>query len=73
MTDERPQRINIGFTGGQSVSARVKEAELTRLRQALAEPQWHDLKAEGGTITLDLTKVVFVQLADEEHRVGFGS
>lgn len=73
MIDERPQRISIGFEGGQSLSARVKSAELVRLRQALGTIGWHELKGDDGTVALDLAKVVFVQVDDEEHRVGFGT
>ena len=73
MSDEKPQRISIGFIGGQSVGARVKPDELARLRAALAAGGWHDLRAEDGTVALDLSNVVFVQLTDEDHRVGFGS
>jgi hypothetical protein len=73
MTEERPQRISVGFVGGQALSARVKVAELARLRQALGTVGWHELKAEDGAVALDLAKVVFVQVDDEEHRVGFGT
>jgi hypothetical protein len=73
MTDEKPQRISIGFVGGQALAARVKIEELAKLRQALGSPGWHDLKAEAGTVAVDLEKIVFVQVDDEEHRVGFGT
>jgi hypothetical protein len=73
MTDDRPQRISIGFSGGQALSARVKPDELVRLRQALGTVGWHELGADDGTVALDLGKVVFVQVDDEEHRVGFGT
>ncbi|MEA2197673.1 MAG: hypothetical protein QOJ25_1724 [Solirubrobacteraceae bacterium] len=75
MTDDRPQRISIGFIGGQSLSARVKPDDLTRLRQALGTDtaDWLELKAEDGTVALDLAKVVFVQVDDDDHRVGFGT
>jgi hypothetical protein len=73
MTDDRPQRISIGFSGGQSLSARVKPDELVRLRKALGTVGWHELKGEDGAVALDLANVVFVQVDDEEHRVGFGT
>jgi len=73
MTDEKPQRISIGFLGGQALSARVKTEELTLLRQALGSVGWHELKGADGTVALDLDKVVFVQVDDDEHRVGFGT
>ena len=71
--DDKPQKINIGFDGGQILSARVKPAELTKLRAALDGQGWHDLTAEDGTIALDLAKVVYVLVDHEEHRVGFGT
>lgn len=70
---ERPQRISIGFLGGQTLAARVQGAELTRLRNALGSEGWHDLTAEDGTIALDLAKVVYVLVDHEGHRVGFGT
>ncbi len=73
MTDEKPQRISIGFIGGQALAVRVKLEELAKLRQALGSVGWHELKAEAGTVALDLGKVVFVQVDDEDHRVGFGT
>jgi hypothetical protein len=71
--DDKPQKINIGFDGGQVLSARVKPGELARLRQALDAAQgWHDLTSEDGTVALSLGSVVYVIVAHEEHRVGFG-
>lgn len=72
MADEKPQKINIGFDGGQVLSARVKPAELAQLRAALGSTGWHELPSEDGTIALALGSVVYVIVADEEHRVGFG-
>jgi hypothetical protein len=73
LADEKPHKINIGFLGGQVVSARVAPAELTRLRNALGTEGWHDLTAEDGTVALDLGRIVYVLVDHEEHRVGFGT
>ena len=73
MADERPQKINIGFNGGQVLSARVAPAELSRLRDALGKTGWHEVTADDGTVALDLEKVVYVLVDHEGHRVGFGS
>jgi hypothetical protein len=73
MADERPQKINIGFTGGQVLSARVSPAELSRLRDTLGKGSWHDLTAEEGTVALNLERVDYVLVDNEGHRVGFGS
>ena len=74
MLDEKPQKISIGFEGGQVLSARVQPAELAELRRALeSEGRWHDLTAEDGTVALDLKRVVYVLVDHEDHRVGFGT
>ncbi len=70
---ERPQRITIGFTGGQAVAARVAPDQLTKLRNALGSDGWYDVTAEDGTVAIDLEKVAYVIVEDEEHRVGFGT
>jgi hypothetical protein len=70
---EKPQRISVGFLGGQTLAARVAPAELSRLRSALGSDGWHDLTAEDGTVAIDLSKVVYVLVDHEEHRVGFGT
>ena len=73
MTDDKPQKISIGFDGGQVLSARVAPAELSRLRSALGSDGWHELTAEDGTVALDLAKIAYVLVDHEEHRVGFGT
>ncbi len=72
MAEEKPQKINIGFDGGQVLSARVAPAELTKLRGALGSEGWHELTAEDGTVALDLRRVLYVLVDHEDHRVGFG-
>jgi hypothetical protein len=73
MADERPQKISIGFIGGQVLSARVAADQLATLRKALGSTGWHDLTAEDGTVAVDLDKIVYVLVDHEEHRVGFGT
>jgi hypothetical protein len=73
MTDEKPQKISIGFVGTQVLSARVASDELTKLRNALPGGGWHELTAEDGTIALDLSKVAYVLVDHEAQRVGFGT
>lgn len=70
---EKPQKISIGFLGGQVLAARVAVEELTKLRAALAAGGWHDLAAEDGTVTIDLSKVVYVLADSDGTRLGFGS
>ena len=73
MPDDKPQKVNIGFLGGQVLSARVPPAELTRLREALGSAGWHDVTAEDGTVAVDLARIVYVRVANDGHRVGFGT
>jgi len=70
-TSEKPQKISIGFHGGQVLTARVKPPELSRLRGALGSTGWHELTAEDGTIALDLGRIDYVLVDHDEHRVGF--
>lgn len=68
----KPQTINIGFLGGPVLSARVAPDELAKLRSALESGGWHDLAAQESTIALDVSKIVYVLVDNEAHRVGFG-
>ena len=72
MPDDKPQKISIGFDGGQVLGARVQPDELAKLRQALGSVGWHELAAEDGTVALDLSRVLYVLVDHEDHRVGFG-
>ena len=67
------QRVEIGFEGGQVISARITEDDLGDLRRRLEQGGWHDLHTEDGVISLYLGKVAFLRIASNEHRVGFGS
>ena len=71
-SDDKPQKISIGFHGGQTLVARIRPAELARLREVLGKSGgWHELSAEDGTVTFDLTRVDYVLVDSEDHRVGF--
>jgi len=67
------QRVEIGFEGGQVVSARLAEDDLKDLRKQLEKGGWHDLHTEDGVLSLHLGKVAFIRIESGEHRVGFGS
>jgi len=73
MANEKPQKISIGFIGSQVLSGRIPPKELAGLRDALGTDGWRDVRFEDGTAALDLSKVVYVLVEDEEHRVGFGA
>jgi hypothetical protein len=66
------QNVEIGFEGGQVVSARLTDGELKNLRKQVEKGGWHDLETEGGgQVTLDLGKVAFLRVGPGEGRVGF--
>ena len=72
--DESHRRSASGSSAARCSPARVAPTELTRAaRRARRSEGWHDLTAEDGTVALDLTKVVYVLVEHEEHRVGFGT
>jgi hypothetical protein len=71
---DRPNRVDIGFQGGQSLAVRVADEPFQALRDALADEssaRWHELKTEDSDVSLDLSQVVYVRVETEEHRVGF--
>ena len=71
-TSEKPQKISIGFHGGQVLATRVKPAELAKLQDILGKSGgWHALGAEDGTIMLDLTRVDYLLVEHDDHRIGF--
>jgi hypothetical protein len=80
MADEM-KRIEVGFAGGQVMSARLEAGELEALRKAVASTDklsseaagWYDLTAEDGAISLDLRQVVFVRVAGAPHTIGFSN
>ena len=67
------QRVEIGFEGGQVISARLAEDDLKDLRKQLEKGGWRDLHTEDGVIAVDLGKTVFLRIESGAHRVGFGS
>ncbi len=73
MPDEKPLKVSVGFIGSQVLSGRIAPPELSKLRDSLGTESWRDVRFEDGTVALDLSKVVYVLVEDDEHRVGFGS
>jgi hypothetical protein len=70
--DAKPVKISIGFHGGHVLAARVKPDALTALRAVLGKSgEWHELVTEDGTVALDLTRIDYLLVDQEEHRVGF--
>jgi hypothetical protein len=68
------RRVDVGFASGQVLSLRVREEVYAELRQALDSQEgrrWHQVPTEDSEVTVDLSKVDYVRLETETHRVGF--
>jgi hypothetical protein len=67
-------RIEVGFDGGQGVSALVSVDEADALEQALAKGDdgVFRIDAEDGHYAVSLRRVVFVKRYARETHVGFG-
>lgn len=68
------KRIDLGFDGGQVLSARVEQDDYESIQKALSKgdsDRWYTLKAQEAEIAIDLSKVVYLRVDKEESRVGF--
>jgi hypothetical protein len=68
------RRAAVGFQGGQVLSLRITEENLTALREALRredDDRWYEVEAADGAILVDLLQVVYLRVESDEHRVGF--
>jgi hypothetical protein len=67
------RRAAIGFHGGQVLSLRLPEEQLTSLQQTLRQgrERWHEVEAADGAVLVDLGQVVYLRVESDEHRVGF--
>jgi hypothetical protein len=68
------RRAAIGFQGGQVLSLRISEENLSELRRVLAQGNgggWREVEATDGAVVLDLAQVVSLRVESDEHRVGF--
>ena len=66
-------RIEIGFDGGQVMSAHVQTSTADQLEQSLdgASGGTVQIEAEDGRYTIPLTRIVYVKRYSREGRVGF--
>lgn len=74
VSEDKPRRVDLGFSGGQVLAVRMQHAAYASLRKALegdGSQRWHELKTEDSELAVDLAQVVYVRLDTEEHRVGF--
>jgi hypothetical protein len=72
MADEI-RRITIGLFAMQVLELRVSDEEYDSLRKALQGENlgWHTVKTQDSEVFVDLSKVSYVSLAAQDHRVGF--
>jgi hypothetical protein len=72
---ETTVRIEIGFAGGQIMSALVSGADADRLEQQVAtgDESGFMFEAQDGRYTIALRRVVYVKRFAREGRVGFGA
>ena len=67
------RKAAIGFAGGQVLSLRLSESQLTELRTTLREgrERWHEVEAADGAVLVDVGQVVYLRVESDEHRIGF--
>ncbi|HWI22211.1 MAG TPA: hypothetical protein VNT22_06310 [Baekduia sp.] len=66
------QRISIGIDSSPPVGLRVSDEQLAALLDALGSDGWHDLEGEDGTLRVNLAKISWLKVENDEARVGFG-
>ena len=73
MADEQRVRIEIGFDGGQVMSAYVETGAADELEQSLGAGGIgaFQIDAEDGRYTVTLPRIVYVKRFSREGRVGF--
>jgi hypothetical protein len=67
------RRAAIGFQGGQVLSLRLSEEQLTSLRTTLKDgrERWQEVEAADGAALIDIGQVVYLRVESDDHRVGF--
>jgi hypothetical protein len=70
---ERPKRVDVGFSGGQVLSLRMHDAAYRALGEEVraGSQGWHEIEAEDSDVSVNLGQVVYVRLDTEQQRVGF--
>jgi hypothetical protein len=64
-------RVEVGFDGGQVMSAYVETTTADKLEQALGGDGSFQIEAEDGRYTITLSRIVYVKRFSREGRVGF--
>lgn len=67
------RRAAVGFAGGQVLSLRLSDSQLSDLRGVLRDgkERWHEVEAADGAVVVDLGQIVYLRVESDEHRVGF--
>jgi len=67
------RRAAIGFHGGQVLSLRLSDEQLTSLRETLraGKERWQEVEAADGAVLVDIGQVVYLRVESDDHRVGF--
>ena len=67
------RRAAVGFQGGQVLSMRLSDEQLTTLRNVLRDgkERWHEVEATDGAVLVDLGQVVYLRVDSDDHRIGF--
>jgi hypothetical protein len=75
VSDDRPRRVEIGFSGGQVLPLRMAEDVYRALGDQVrsGSQAWHEVEAEDSNVSVNLAQVVYVRLDTEHQRVGFGT
>jgi hypothetical protein len=69
---EESKRVEVGFSGGQSIVLKLSDRQYDDLRKAVQNRSgWHEVETADGVVAVDLGQVVFVKKEPEEHRIGF--
>ena len=73
MADDQRVRVEIGFDGGQVMSAYVETGAADELEQSLGAGGIGavQIEAEDGRYTVTLPRIVYVKRFSREGRVGF--
>jgi hypothetical protein len=72
--DGKPRRVDLGLEGGGIVSVRLLEDAYRELESALASgssQRWHTITSDDSSVTIDLSKVVYVRVDTSSRGVGF--
>jgi hypothetical protein len=67
------RRAAIGFQGGQVLSVRMSDDQLTSLSSAMKEgrERWQEVEAADGAVLVDIGQIVYLRVESDDHRVGF--